>query len=361
MRTRTIMIMLALLAGGGAATYLGTKGKPTSQDCGRFEFVDGVVQPLLTDAQLQTEAMAMGVEAERVYYAEPAPNAKGEIQLRYLNLLRPTVRPRGVCFYFHGGGGDVGSADARDILAIGAGLAKEGWYFASIEYRRGWTGNEPLDQWCSPGRDPHNETEEAFARQRESALMSFLDAETGARAAYEIARKETGEILPSFATGTSFGGACASHLGYGLPNFYRDVNLWGVLNQFGGLSQQDPLFANVPYMGVGGVADDLVPFYNGPSFVNENGELLWGCGGLGWKLREMGIPTRITATCEAGHGRGATTEQGIIKAFLDWIQDPDPRQTDFIIETDGPVGVAYTDSCYYSIEQLRARRKLLGL
>ena len=348
-RSRIIAVAISVAALTACVSML----KPSTDTfkCGRFKFVDGVLQPVLSDENLIKEAKRRGIEAERVYYAPPAANSKGDLQVRYYNLFYPVGYPKGVIFYAHGGGGDVGSADGPDILDLCGRLAKSGYYTVNIEYRRGWTGTEPYDNFCQRS-DPFNQPPENYVRQRESALQSFEDAIAAVTHGYDKIVALEGLKPPSWATGTSFGGAIASYIGYGTPDFASYINLQGVLNQFGALSMNDPVYSTVPYMGVGGVADDLVPFWDGPTYVNPESEWVYGTGGLGLKLKSMGQDTWIIGTCDAGHGRGATIESEIIKDLIKWTRDATYRPTEFYDRKGNTV-----DSCNYSWEELRDRRE----
>ena len=355
--------ILAALFTSGAITVSQVKPKepkepkqPVGEYCDKVNVQDNTLQPFISTDVLVSQALSRGFTAERVFYADPAANAKGELQTRYYNLIHPKLtggKARGVFYYFHGGGGDVGSADYQDVLKTCMNLAQLGFWVVDVEYRRGWTGTEPYDQWCSPDRDPHNETKEAYLREREAAHLSFEDAEIAVLDAYE---RINSPGIESHATGTSFGGTLAAHIAYGSDRIWKKINLQGCLNQYGGLSMADPLYATVPYFGVGGVADDFVPFWNGPTFVNENGEWIYGCGGLGLALGAMGVDYEIHGTCNKGHGLGAVTEQGAILSYLDFVEyTPRENRIEFYNKTNTAPYIEYVDSCNYSWKELRAR------
>lgn len=325
----------------------------------KINLVNGCLGPFLPETTIQREAASRGLNVERMEYAPSADNAKGECQMRYINFFTPKSfsggKPKGLFFYFHGGGGDVGSADYTEILQSCAMIADMGYIVADIEYRRGWTGTEPLDQWCDEGRDPHDESAANYDRERDAAHLSFEDAELAVRFAYDRIKKQYG-VLPTYSTGTSFGGTLASYVGYGEAKLAKEVNLKGVLNQYGGLSQKDPLYATVPYFGAGGVVDDLVPFWNGPTYVSAQGEPIYGTGGLGIELRSRGVPARILATCNTGHGRGAISERELVEDFLDWVEKPS-SETTFMERSNGKALAAEpADSCNVPWQTLRAER-----
>ena len=357
--------ILTLLITGMSGCYLyptgnqsgGQTGTQTSPDGCRkkLTMIDGCLGPFMALSTLKSEATKRGFSVERFDYAAPAQNAKGECQTRYMNYFIPSGKPKGVFFYFHWGGGDVGSADYTDILQSCASLCSMGYVVADIEYRLGWTGTKALDQWCEE-RDPHGESSNNYERERISAHISFEDAELAVRFAYDKAKKSYG-VLPTYATGTSFGGALACYVGYGTSNLYKDINLKGVLNQYGGLSQKDPVYATVPYYGAGGVLDDLVPFWNGPTYVSPQGEPIYGVGGLGLKLRTEGIKSHISATCNTGHGRGAISEPELIQDFLDWLDYPKNTTTFMERPNSKTMPAIASDSCNVTWQQLNAQRK----
>jgi hypothetical protein len=351
---------LMLLAGFASSCYLypaeggpgrtpGTQSSP--EGCRKkLTMINDCLGPFLTEEALAREAQKRGFTIQRFDYAAPAENAKGECQTRYLNYFIPQGTPKGLFFYFHGGGGDVGSADYTDILMSCADLCMKGYVVADIEYRRGWTGTKPLDQWCEQ-RDPHTEPAANYERERVAAHLSFDDAELAVRFAYQKFKERYG-VLPTYTTGTSFGGTLACYVGYGTPNLAREVNLKGVLNQYGGLSVKDPLYATVPYYGAGGVADDLVPFWDGPTYVSPHGEPIYGTGGLGLKLRSKGVKAYIAATCNMGHSRGAISEPELVDNFLNWLKNP--RNDTQFIERAGGKGLASVsaDSCNIAWQEL---------
>lgn len=340
--------------GNGPGKQPGTSTSP--EGCRKkLNMVNDCLGPFLPEAALANEAAKQGFTIERFDYAAPAQNAKGECQTRYMNYFVPSGKPKGLFFYFHGGGGDVGSADYTDILQSCADLCKKGYVVADIEYRRGWTGSAPLDQWCEE-RDPHKESAANYDRSRISAHLSFEDAELAVRFAYQKAKASYG-VLPTYTSGTSFGGTLASYVGYGTPNLAREVNLKGVLNQYGGLSVQDPLYATVPYYGAGGVLDDLVPFWEGPTFVSPDGEPIYGVGGLGEKLRSKGVDAFIAATCNMGHSRGAISESELVDDFLLWLKNP--RNATTFVERTGGKGLASesADSCNVAWQQLSIQQR----
>ena len=297
---------------------------------------------------MQRDASRRGVQFERVDYLPAADNAKGECQRRYYDVYIPPAGGSEVFFYLHGGGGDVGSADYANVSEICMKLTRKGFIAVSIEYRRGWTGTEALDQWCDPNRDPHNATPEQYNRERIAAEMSFADVDSAVRHAYARLTARYG-FLVSHVTGTSFGGASAVYVAYGSPGLANEIYLQGCLNQFGGMNQDADFFPTVSYYGAGGVADDLVPFWEGPFFVHPNGIPGYGVGGLGDLARSHGLPTAVVGTCNKGHGRGVMSEEQLIEDYLDFIEMGVSRPTEFLN------GARSADSCYYSWQDLRAR------
>jgi dienelactone hydrolase len=339
-------------SGGNSGRQPGTTSTTVEGCRKQLTLVDGCLGPFMSETAMLREAQRRGMNIQRFDYAPPAENAKGECQTRYLNYYVPQGKPKGIFFYFHGGGGDVGSADHGNIMKSCAELCSRGYVVANIEYRRGWTGTQPLDQWCEQ-RDPHDEPAAHFKRERKAVLLAFEDAELAVRFAYKKAEESFGK-LPSYSTGASFGGTLASYVGYGTPNLARDIKLQGVLNQYGGLAKQDPLYPTVPYFGAGGVEDDLVPFWEGRTYVSPHGEFIYGTGGLGMKLRSMGVEAYVAATCNMGHSRGAISESKLVDDFLNWLNNP--RSQTKYMERVGNRGITAmpSDSCYVSWEQLGA-------
>ena len=343
MKSGVILAVLAAVFTACALTLKPEKVQTPDAPCSKVN-VDsaGCLAPFVSDNALRQFVAEQGFTVQRHHYAPAAENAKGECQQRYVNIVYPNSKPRGVFFYVHGGGGDVGSADYTSTMSTCLELARNGYVAASIEYRRGWTGFEPFDQWCDR-TDPFKQPAENYEREQVAAYMSFSDAAEAVRFVYgKVSRDYPG--LESYISGTSFGGAISLYVSYYFEGLSDSINLQGCLNQYGGYHQEDSIHGGVPLLSVGGVADDLVPFWNGPTYCNPDGVLIYGTGGMGLEVRKYGIPSAIVATCNTGHGRGATDELEILQDLVKYSRRPKNRPTVFLEKTKG--GAVPADSCF---------------
>ena len=276
-------------------------------------------QPLYEPAFIEskTETLANGYAFHR-YEKEALNNTLVpwyEWQSRHLHMFGvKNNKPEGLAIIWHGGGGDVGYCEHPEIIEKALHLVGKGFVACVVEYRRGWTNTGFKNDEANPDsaevqRDLFNLTSEEYKRQESSARLSFEDAQTALDflcAKYpEAARK--GIVME----GTSFGGAIVLALTVMNPKAEL-YNFMGAVAGFGGINAADirankgklPSPKACPLVLIGGTADPIVPFWEGPYYCQ--GEVYGlGSAAVAELVRAGGGQAQLIGTVNKGHGYGA--------------------------------------------------------
>lgn len=271
-------------------------------------------------------------------------NALGDQQVLFYDYYAPKkaspeLNQYTVIFY-HGGGFQSGAANDLCTAYHLEEWLEMGFHGLIIGYRKGWFGDGSI----SPGGEAEISTLES--KQFEVAAEMALEDAQQAWQHYNTnstghGRWFSGQTMsqvnvdhkistPKYIVmGNSAGGSLVTRTVHTHAYPSADIEVYGAIVGFGTHSISEPILEshkNVPTIVVGGLFDDISPFYTNHVFYDSDMPLTKGTFNFYEELVENGYMARMLISAQKGHGWASFGKNlaGIacLKSVPDFIKDP---------------------------------------